>query len=94
MPSAEASGRGELRNGPSEEETPGCNWTQSQIASTGGSHHSRHRVTDEARLLVALDLEGEAGDDLPPSPDLATETTAARARTPPPAGTGAGKRIL
>ena len=35
--------------------------------SVGGRHHAGDAVADEAGLLVALDLEGEAGDDLPPA---------------------------
>ena len=36
----------------------------------GGRHHAGDRVTDEARLLVAFDLEGEAGDHLMPAAAL------------------------
>src|SRR4029077_9804696 len=32
-----------------------------------GRHHAGDAVPDQAGLLVALDLEGEAGDDLPPA---------------------------
>jgi hypothetical protein len=35
-----------------------------------GRHHAGDGVAHEARLLVALDLEGEAGDDLPPAAAL------------------------
>jgi len=36
----------------------------------GRRHHAGDAVTDEARLLVALDLKGEAGDYLPPAAAL------------------------
>jgi len=32
-----------------------------------GATRAGDAVTHEARLLVALDLEGEGGDDLPPA---------------------------
>jgi hypothetical protein len=39
-------------------------------SSAGGRHNAGDRVTDEAGLLVALDLEREAGHDLPPAAAL------------------------
>jgi hypothetical protein len=39
-------------------------------ASVSRRHHAGDAVTDEAGLLAALDLEGEAGDDLPPAAAL------------------------
>jgi hypothetical protein len=39
----------------------------SQSDSPSRRHHAGDAVADEARLLVALDLEGEAGHHLPPA---------------------------
>ena len=63
--------------------------------SAGRRHNVVDGVTHEAGLLVALDLEGEAGHDLyQPPPFSSIETTSALARTLVSTGTGAGKRIL
>ena len=49
----------------------------------------------EAGLLVALDLEREAGDDLPPAAaDLVDRDDLGAGADREPAGTGAGKRTL
>src|SRR5262249_48232254 len=40
------------------------------VRSARRRHHPRHRVADEAALLVPLDLEREAGDDLVPTTAL------------------------
>ena len=63
--------------------------------SVGGRHHAGDRVADEAGLLVALDLEGEAGDDLVPAAALLVDRDDLGLGADLGVdGTGAGKRIL
>src|SRR3954451_22873225 len=49
---------------------PGAAEARDAGRSADGHHHARHRVPHEARLLVPLDLEGEAGHCLPPAAAL------------------------
>ena len=59
--------------------------------SARGRHHPRHRVTHKARLLVALHLEGEAGDYLPPAAAYLVDRDDLGAGADPGAGGDGGR---